>query len=123
MLQVREADLDAVRACLDAHGLGEAQVSVVGVPAAHDAIVVHDAAGERLNESRTALWRAWGEVSASMQALRDDPVCAQEAYDALLDADDPGIVPVLTFDPAEDVAAPAVARGARPRVAILVSRA
>ena len=119
VLQVREADLDAVRACLDAHGLGEAQVSVVGVPAAHDAIVVHDAAGERLNESRTALWRAWGEVSASMQALRDDPVCAQEAYDALLDADDPGIVPVLTFDPAEDVAAPAVARGARPRVAIL----
>ena len=45
--------------------------------------------------------------------------CAQQEFDALLDADDPGISPVLTFDPGEDVAAPAMLRGSRPRVAIL----
>ena len=32
---------------------------------------------------------------------------------------DPGLAPVLTFDPAEDVAAPFIARGARPAIAIL----
>ena len=54
-----------------------------------------------------------------MQALRDDPDCAQQEYDGLLDAEDPGISPFLTFDPAHDVAAPFISRGARPRVAIL----
>ncbi|MGU3796785.1 four-carbon acid sugar kinase family protein, partial [Vibrio diabolicus] len=38
--------------------------------------------------------------------------------DALLDAADPGLSPVLTFDPADDIAAPFIATGARPRVAI-----
>ncbi len=40
-------------------------------------------------------------------------------YDALLDAADPGLAPHLGFDPAEDVAAPFIGTGARPRVAIL----
>jgi len=38
---------------------------------------------------------------------------------ALLDAADPGMQPHLTFDPAEDIAAPFIGKGARPRVAIL----
>ncbi len=63
--------------------------------------------------------RAWADVSYRMQALRDDPDCAQQEYDGLLDAEDPGISPFLTFDPAHDVAAPFISRGARPRVAIL----
>jgi phosphoribosylformylglycinamidine synthase len=54
-----------------------------------------------------------------MQALRDNPESAQQEYDRVLDAADPGLSPVLTFDPAEDVAAPFVARGARPPMAIL----
>ena len=53
-----------------------------------------------------------------MQALRDDPDCAREEYERLLDEDDPGLSAALAFDPAEDVAAPFVG-GARPRVAIL----
>ncbi|MCX7962722.1 MAG: phosphoribosylformylglycinamidine synthase subunit PurQ, partial [Burkholderiales bacterium] len=50
---------------------------------------------------------------------RDDPQCAREAYDRILDAGDPGLSFALSFDPAEDVAVPFVARGARPRVAVL----
>ena len=52
--------------------------------------------------------------------LRDNPRADAE-YDALLDAADPGISPVLSFDPADDIAAPFIATGARPRVAILAS--
>ncbi|HVL10127.1 MAG TPA: phosphoribosylformylglycinamidine synthase subunit PurQ, partial [Burkholderiaceae bacterium] len=40
-------------------------------------------------------------------------------YDRILDAADPGMTPHLTFDPADDIAAPFISAGARPRVAIL----
>jgi phosphoribosylformylglycinamidine synthase len=54
-----------------------------------------------------------------MQQLRDNPDCAREEFDRILDRDDPGLSAVLTFDPAEDFAAPFIARGGRPKVAIL----
>jgi phosphoribosylformylglycinamidine synthase len=54
-----------------------------------------------------------------MQRLRDNPACADQEHARIADASDPGLVPRLTFDPAEDPAAPFVARGARPKVAIL----
>jgi phosphoribosylformylglycinamidine synthase len=54
-----------------------------------------------------------------MQALRDDPACADEEQAGRCDASDPGLHAHVTFAVDEDVAAPFVARGARPRVAIL----
>jgi phosphoribosylformylglycinamidine synthase len=54
-----------------------------------------------------------------MQALRDNPACAGEEFDRLADATDPGIQVNLSFDPAEDVAAPMINTGVRPTMAIL----
>jgi phosphoribosylformylglycinamidine synthase len=54
-----------------------------------------------------------------MRALRDDPQCAGEEFAAVLDESDPGLSQQLTFDPQEDIAAPMILRGARPRVAVL----
>jgi len=64
------------------------------------------------------LHRAWSETTFHMQRQRDNPQCAQQEYDRILDAGDPGITPRLTFDPAADIAAPFV-NAARPRIAIL----
>ena len=50
-----------------------------------------------------------------MQKLRDNPECAQEEYDRILDAGDPGLSVQLSFDPRQAVAY----AGARPRIAIL----
>jgi phosphoribosylformylglycinamidine synthase len=69
--------------------------------------------------SRVELERAWSEVSFRMQQLRDDPACAKEEFDRILDRDDPGLSAVLTFDPGEDIAAPFIAKGARPKIAVL----
>ncbi|WP_018951405.1 phosphoribosylformylglycinamidine synthase [Thioalkalivibrio sp. AKL12] len=66
---------------------------------------------------RAGLQRQWQETSARMQRLRDDPECADEEL-ARVDADG-GLRPRVNFDPAEDVAAPMIARGERPRIAIL----
>jgi phosphoribosylformylglycinamidine synthase len=64
------------------------------------------------------LHRHWSATTFQLQSLRDHPACAREEYDRLLDAADPGITPLIKFDPAADVAAPLVG-SARPRVAIL----
>ena len=71
------------------------------------------------SQPRVSLQRTWAEVSYRMQALRDNPECAREEYDRILDGADPGLHATLSFDPAHDIAAPFIASGARPRIAIL----
>jgi phosphoribosylformylglycinamidine synthase len=71
------------------------------------------------NEKRSDLHRLWSETSWRIARLRDNPACADQEYDRLLDESDPGLSPKLTFDPGLDVAAPFIALGVRPRVAIL----
>jgi phosphoribosylformylglycinamidine synthase len=68
---------------------------------------------------RVELHRTWSETSLRIARLRDNPACADAEYDRLLDETDLGIHPTLSFDPAEDVAAPFINTGVRPRVAIL----
>src|SRR3546814_9124491 len=46
-------------------------------------------------------------------------VCSSDLFAAARRFDAPGLQPKLSFDPADDVAAPYVNTGARPRVAIL----
>jgi phosphoribosylformylglycinamidine synthase len=70
-------------------------------------------------ERRVDLHRAWSSVTHAIQALRDNPACADQEYERILDERDPGLHAKLTFDLAEDVAAPFVGKGARPKVAIL----
>jgi phosphoribosylformylglycinamidine synthase len=69
--------------------------------------------------SRIALHRRWSEVSFRIQELRDNPQCAQQEYSRLEDASDPGLHASLSFDPQADVAAPFIASGVRPAIAVL----
>jgi phosphoribosylformylglycinamidine synthase len=65
------------------------------------------------------LFDAWWGVSHALQRLRDDAACADEERDARRAFDATPMSARLSFDPADDVAAPFIASGARPRVAIL----
>ncbi|WP_206998466.1 phosphoribosylformylglycinamidine synthase [Trinickia mobilis] len=127
VVQVRAADRDAVLGVLRKHGLGACS-HVIGKLNERDAIEIYRDAKKIYEAPRTELHRAWSEVSWRIARLRDNPACADSEYDALLEADDPGISPHLTFDVSDDVAAPyvpqgdflrGVSKGARPRVAIL----
>ncbi|TCK43429.1 phosphoribosylformylglycinamidine synthase [Paraburkholderia sp. BL8N3] len=127
VVQVRAADRDAVFVALREHGLSACS-HVIGKPNERDTIEIYRDAKKIYEAPRVELHRAWGEVSWRIARLRDNPACADAEYDALSDANDPGITPHLTFDPAQDVAAPfipqgdvvrGVVKGARPRVAIL----
>ena len=118
VVQVRAADRDAVLAALRDHGLGACS-HVIGKLNERDVIEVYRDAKKIYDAPRAQLQRAWSEVSWRISRLRDNPACADAEYEMLLDANDPGIAPHLTFDPSEDVAAPFIQTGARPRVAIL----
>ncbi|MDP6629876.1 MAG: phosphoribosylformylglycinamidine synthase [Kiritimatiellia bacterium] len=117
VLQVADDRLDAVGAIIEKHGLASVTTCIGSVheEEAVPTLVVsrdHDAL---FNETVSSLNRTWSELTMRMQAQRDNPACARQEHDLLLDDEDPGMTMELTFDPD---AAPAVL-SARPRMAIL----
>ncbi len=68
--------------------------------------------------SLSDLHQVWDAVSWKICQQRDNPACADAEHAAAGAPDDPGLHVALTFDPAEDVAAPFL-NLARPKVAIL----
>lgn len=72
-----------------------------------------------ISEKRTNVQRVWSETTYQMQKLRDNPACAQQAYDHILDTSDPGLHVQLGFDLNNDIAAPYIRSGVRPPMAIL----
>jgi phosphoribosylformylglycinamidine synthase len=117
VLQVLQSQQRSVLDCLAAHGLTDC-VQVIGAPITQMRLRIHSDE-TLLDESWGDLRRAWSETSYRLRRLRDDPQCAEEEMAALLDEGDPGLSQQLSFDPQQDIAAPLIARGARPRVAVL----
>ncbi|MEO2167470.1 MAG: phosphoribosylformylglycinamidine synthase subunit PurQ, partial [bacterium] len=118
VVQVRREDLVALRAAFAEHGLGEA-VHELGTLRDDDRIIIMQGGVNILAESRFALRDAWSETTRRMQALRDDEGCAEEEHATRLDGDDPGLCTVVPFALDDDPAAPFIATGVRPKVAIL----
>jgi phosphoribosylformylglycinamidine synthase len=118
VLQIAAADERRVHEILSRHGLADLATRV-GIPLQELRIRIHVGAERLFDESWVDLRSAWSETSWRMRRLRDDPQCADEEYAAQTAAADPGLDVALAFDPEEDIAAPYVSRGARPRLAIL----
>ena len=118
VLQIKTAQRQEVMQVLSEAGLRDASF-VIGQLNATDEIRVMRNNKPVLAEKRIDLQRAWSETTYQMQKLRDNPVCAQQEYDRILDAADPGLQVALRFDANEDVAAPYIQTGVRPRMAIL----
>jgi phosphoribosylformylglycinamidine synthase len=71
------------------------------------------------SDTRVNLHRMWSETTYQMQKLRDNPVSAQQEYDKLLNVSDRGLFTELTYNPSDNIAAPYINTGARPKMAIL----
>lgn len=117
VIQIRRSQRRKVLSYLAEKGLGSVS-HVIGELNDEDRIVFISRDGPVLSGPRSKFQRAWSETSFRMQELRDHPDCAREAFDNLLDTDDPGLHVHLNFDPAEDVSSPFTG-SARPRIAIL----
>ena len=118
LLQVRRSDTQAVmQAFFDAGLRGE--FFIVGQPLENDRVRVLRRERLILDEARSELQSAWARTSYEMAKLRDNPACAEQEYATQADADDPGLRYALGFDANDDIAAPFIATGKRPRVAVL----
>lgn len=118
VIQVRRTDLASVQAVLQQHSL-EKVSHVIGSVNDEQRIRISVNGDKKIDQSRVTLQRLWAETSYQMQSLRDNPECAKQEFDALLDETDPGLFAKLSFDPAENIAAPFIVSGSRPKVAIL----
>ncbi|WP_444889663.1 phosphoribosylformylglycinamidine synthase [Microbulbifer sp. DLAB2-AA] len=73
---------------------------------------------EIFKRSRAELQQIWSETSFRIQSLRDNAECAEQEFAAIAQ-EDPGLTVNLTFDINEDISAPYIAKGVRPKVAVL----
>ena len=117
VIQIRRDQREAVLSMLADAGLAHI-AHIIGHPRKDG--IVYMACHERtvVDQHVQKLHQAWAETSYRMQALRDNPACAKEAFDVIADRDARGLRAELSFDPAEDICAPFV-HSARPRMAIL----
>ncbi|MDN5872544.1 MAG: phosphoribosylformylglycinamidine synthase, partial [Nitrococcus sp.] len=118
VVQVRREQREHVLRILHEAGLGRC-CHVLGGPREDDRLVFSHAGVAVLEAHRGALQRVWCETTWRMQTLRDNPQCAREEYQALLEDSDPGLHAALTFDPRQDISAPYIGHGRRPCVAVL----
>ncbi|MES2023941.1 MAG: phosphoribosylformylglycinamidine synthase [Pseudomonadota bacterium] len=118
VIQVRAEQKSDVMNVLREYNLGACS-HIIGKPNGTDTIEFTRDAKAIYSQSRIDLHRFWSETSWRIARLRDNPDCADAEYDRILDKLDPGITPKLVFDPQEDIAAPYIATGVRPKVAIL----
>ena len=118
VLQVRARDVEQIIADLNQAGL-QGCVSEIGLPVPNGALQIRYGARVILTDSLMNLHRAWSETTYQMQKLRDNPESAQQEYDRILDLADPGLRVKLTFDANDNIAAPYIATGKRPKLAVL----
>lgn len=118
VIQVKRENTEQVLTELNAAGIGELAM-VIGSPNPDDLLTISFDDEEIYSERRATLQRWWAETSFRIQSLRDNSECAQQEFDTLLDAEDPGLNAELSFDINEDVAAPFISTGVRPEMAIL----
>ena len=118
VIQVRDSNLSLVREVFAKHNVLHL-VKELGAVTEDDEIEITRGNKVLLNEKRSELRGIWAELTHQMQRLRDNPECADQEFAAKKNPQDKGFSAHLTYDPSEDIAAPYIATGKRPKVAVL----
>ncbi|HJV06515.1 MAG TPA: phosphoribosylformylglycinamidine synthase [Chromobacteriaceae bacterium] len=118
VIQVKKAHTAEVLARFVQAGL-DRELFVLGKVEDHDQLVIKHGEQQLFSETRVALHQAWSETSYRMQRLRDNPACADSEFQLLTNESASQLFAKLSFDVNENPAAPFIATGARPRMAIL----
>ena len=120
ILQINANDNKQVLEAFRSMGL-ESCVHEIGVPDSDQSISFKFRGKELIASRRADLQHIWAKTSFMMQSMRDDPTCAQQAFDNIMDDKDPGLhlslnVDSGTFD--DQIQAPYV-NSQRPKIAVL----
>jgi phosphoribosylformylglycinamidine synthase len=115
VIQVHETDVNDIFTALNYAGLSAHKIGTVSK---HNSININNNCTFVFSDSRVNLHRMWSETTYHMQSLRDNPACAQQEYDRILDETDAGLHVHTTYDISDDISAPYL-NLSRPKMAIL----
>lgn len=116
VIQIAKQDVAAVEALFKEADLALHTVATIGTD---EKIVIRNQAGIVLEQNRADLQRAWQETSHAIQRLRDNPACADSEFALIGDNERSALFADVKFDVKEDIAAPFINSGAKPKIAIL----
>ncbi|MCF0254126.1 MAG: phosphoribosylformylglycinamidine synthase [Duodenibacillus sp.] len=118
VLQVPADRMQEATAAIAAAGLAPYFFDI-GEVNAEDALVVTAGGKAVLEAPRTELAASWWEVSHQIARNRDNPACADSEAAVATGTRYCGLYVKTSFDNEERIAAPMIASGARPRMAVL----
>ena len=118
VIQVARRDRDKVLSIMAKHHLAEHTHVIAGLNPS-DRIVIFHEARVLYQAERVALQSLWMKTSNIIQRLRDNPECAQQELNSILDPHNTGLSVRLTFDMDGEMSLPSIHSGMRPGVAIL----
>jgi phosphoribosylformylglycinamidine synthase len=115
VIQVRA---DRVSAIVNRFSHAGASIIELGGLNSTDTVDINYHGESIFHDSRANLQSAWSETSFQVASLRDNADCVRQEFERLQVADQ-GLSANLTFDPSDDISAPYIATGVKPKVAIV----
>ncbi|WP_455943114.1 phosphoribosylformylglycinamidine synthase [Neisseria sp.] len=128
VFQIHNDDINYIIELFEAAGFGGALLPIASVVDDGNLTIRYDdgnvSEGDYyktliFKENIENLQRAWQETSHAIQKLRDNPACADSEFALIGDNERSALFADVKFDVNEDIAAPFVNSGAKPKIAIL----
>ena len=123
LIQIQSSRYSELEALAKSCGFPVEKLHIIGRvgPTVSQEITITHKGQVIFQKTRIDLQRVWSETSFRIQAMRDNPICAQQEFDCILNAGDQGLHEKLTFDASENIVSPYLSYPLekRPKVAIL----
>ena len=91
----------------------------IGTLTDENTLIIRDGQTHLISDNLIKLQQTWQETSHAIQRLRDNPACADSEFALIGDNERSALFADVKFDVNEDIAAPFVNSGAKPKIAIL----
>ncbi|HGO7031190.1 TPA: phosphoribosylformylglycinamidine synthase [Neisseria meningitidis] len=91
----------------------------IGTLTDENTLIIRDGQTHLISDNLIKLQQTWQETSHQIQRLRDNPACADSEFALIGDNDRSALFADVKFDVNEDIAAPFINSGAKPKIAIL----
>ena len=115
---VIQVKADRVSDMIAKFSLAGVNIAEIGGLNSTDTVDINYQGESVFQDSRANLQSAWSETSFQVASLRDNADCVRQEFERVQSADQ-GLSATLTFDPSDDISAPYIATGIKPRVAIV----
>lgn len=105
VFQVRKRDETNFHRCFATCGPPQGLIKKIGRVSSSEKqeITIYHGSNLVYRSSRATLQQRWASTSYRMQRLRDNPACADEEFNSILDTSNPGLSYNLTYDPSANI--------------------